>query len=88
MKTVIVKQTIIFECWCPNCGHGQMEKVLSKTLDKNESFDKCVGKQFQCENCLEDLEIADLAILIPQSFDISSISGDDLRKNFTRHDYK
>lgn len=69
---MIIRETRILECWCPVCGHGQMEQILQKGFDEQIDVNKTIGRIFKCQNCNSENIIEDFISLIPQSFLIMS----------------
>lgn len=77
MQKVIIKRMIVLECWCPNCGTGQMEQIMADSFKNKKQVEEYIDTEIECKNCQEKLQIDDVVNLIPESYQIASVK--DLR---------
>lgn len=84
---MIIRETRIVECWCPNCSHGQMKQIFQKSFDEKRHLAEYVGEKFSCENCGAENVIEDFLSLMPNEFFVMSAnntskvkSNDDLKR--------
>lgn len=61
------------ECWCPNCGTGQMEAIMADSFKNKKTVESYIDTEIECKNCKEKLQIDDVVNLIPESFQIASV---------------
>lgn len=61
------------ECWCPNCGTGQMESIMADSFKNKKPVESYIDTEIECKNCKEKLQIDDVVNLIPESFQIASV---------------
>lgn len=69
---MLLRTVNISECWCPNCGAGQMEQIWQLTFAEKISQAALVGKKFICEKCKQENTIEDVVSIIPTSFLVSA----------------
>jgi hypothetical protein len=69
---MIIRETIIYECWCEHCHKGQMQQLLQKTFEEKKHLSTYVGQTFKCELCGEDNTVEDFLSLVPHSFMVMS----------------
>jgi hypothetical protein len=70
---VIIKRMTIMECWCPNCGTGQMESIMADSFKNKKPVESYIDTEIECKNCKEKLQIDDVVNLIPESFLLASV---------------
>jgi len=75
---MILRSMTIQECWCPNCGRGQMDYIQDILFKEGISENKLIGRKLICERCGAENEIEDVLLIIPTSFLVSS--SNDLTK--------
>lgn len=69
---MIIRQTTIYECFCPNCHSGQMEQIFDKSFNEKESINSLMGQSIKCQSCGEENEIEDIVLVYPTSFIVGS----------------
>lgn len=69
---MIIKKITILECWCPNCGKGQMEQIYDTSWLMKQRLYDWVGREVECENCKQKNTIEDIFELVPTAFNIHS----------------
>lgn len=84
---MIIRETKITECWCNQCGCGQMQQIFQKSFDEKKHLSEYVGEKFICAECGFENKIEDFISIIPHEFlimsqnDASKIkSNDDLKR--------
>ncbi len=69
---MILKQTTIMECWCPNCQSGQTKQMLEKSFKEKKALEEYIGETFICQKCVQENKLEDVLVLIPEVFNILS----------------
>jgi hypothetical protein len=87
---MIIRETIIYECWCAHCHKGQMNDLFQRSFEEGKHLSVYVGETVKCEKCGKDNVIEDFLSVVPHSFMIMSNheiskakSNDDLKEFFT-----
>lgn len=71
---MIIRETHISECWCPQCASGQMAQIHDILMKEKTSVSKLMRRKITCENCGVENEITDVLELIPTSYLVSSVN--------------
>lgn len=69
---MLIKNMNVTECWCPECGHGQMEQIMDITFKEKIQLVKMIGRTVKCKECGNEEIIDDVINLIPQTFLVQS----------------
>lgn len=70
---MIIRQTTIYECFCPHCHSGQMEQIFEKSFNNQESINNFMGQSIKCNSCGELNEVEDIVLVYPTSFIVGSV---------------
>lgn len=69
---MIIKQTTIYECFCPSCHAGQMEQIFSILFESKQSATDLIEQVITCKECGTDNTVEDVLLVYPASFVVGS----------------
>lgn len=72
---MIIKQTTIYECFCPSCYAGQMEQIFSVTFTNKQSPGDTIGQIITCKECGAENKVEDILQVYPTSFIVGSATN-------------
>lgn len=78
---MIIRQTTIHECWCPQCSAGQMERIHDILFKEKMPLTEMVGKTITCAKCGSENPVEDVLIVIPTHFMVASQSDANKAKS-------
>lgn len=81
---MILRETIMYECWCTECQHGQMEQIHDIMMSEKIPTQDMVGRVIVCRNCGSENVLEDVMVVIPAAYMVSS--KPDLSKAKTNDD--
>lgn len=77
---MIIQETRILQCWCPNCGHGQIAQILKKSFAEKKPINEYMGQTITCEKCKQENTVEDIVVLIPENYLVNAESQKDKYK--------
>jgi cytochrome c-type biogenesis protein CcmH/NrfF len=69
---MIIRETIIYECWCTHCHKGQMKDLFQRSFEENKHLSSYLGETLKCDHCGKDNLIEDFLSVVPHSFMVMS----------------
>jgi hypothetical protein len=82
---MVIRETIITECWCSHCGSGMTSIVNDASFMKGIQLKEMIGNGVVCNNCQKENIIEDIIIMIPTEFIVSGLKENKLQ---TKHRYE
>lgn len=71
---MILRETQISECWCPNCHNGQMGQIHQILFEEKITVKELIGRKITCQHCGIENELEDVIILMPVEFYVATES--------------
>lgn len=62
---LLLKTTMIYECFCPSCFHGQVNQILEISFSEKIPTKQMIGREITCEGCQQVNIIKDEICIIP-----------------------
>lgn len=69
---MILRQTIISECWCEKCHEGQMQQLQDILMNEKAGQKELIGRKLVCANCGHENTIEDVMVMHPATFIVSA----------------
>jgi hypothetical protein len=83
-----IRQTIILECFCDQCGAGQLHPLLNAGFTSQKSAIEMKGEKVKCDKCGHENVIEEVFTMMPNEFlwfgsaDIEKMKSDKSVKKF------
>jgi hypothetical protein len=78
---MVIRETIITECWCSHCGSGMTSIVNDASFMKGIQLKEMIGNGVVCNNCQKENIIEDIIIMIPTEFIVSGLKENKSKTN-------